>query len=320
MDKNAGQFHNRHMAIKRLKLSLLLTDAGTQTRSEINPATVEEYSAEHKNGAKFPPMVAFYDKAKDDYYLVDGFHRHAALEWNGVKEYAVDVLTGDLKAAIKFALGRNNEHGLRRTNEDKRYAVKIGLREFPDLSARELAKICAVSDPFVLELKKVQVLTVSTCPPRKPNKTANSCPPRRVTGADGKSYPAQKSSPPPPAPVQKDETKLPIPPEIIDAWDKANQEADAALNHVSALRSMLRTAQEDKNLTFTECDFTDDLAKLDTLFADLKRARPFAVCFSCNGVNFKDCTDCKRRGFISEHYYKVCVPKEKKKITKRFIE
>jgi len=40
-------------------------------------------------------------------------------------------------------------HGLRRTNADKRRAVEIALREFPNLSSAELARVCAVSHTLV---------------------------------------------------------------------------------------------------------------------------------------------------------------------------
>ncbi len=307
------------MAIKRLKLSLLITDAGTQTRSSIDTDTVEDYSEQVKAGVKFPPLVVFYDKRKDEYYLVDGFHRETAFEWNGIKEYNCEVMEGDLKAAIKYALGANAKHGLRRSNEDKRYAVKIALKEFGNQTDRAIAQMCAVHHDMVSKLRPtVQLADSANSISQNANKTAKTaCPPRRI-GTDGKSYPAKKSSPPPPPPKsEKDETGLPIPPEILEAWKIAKQESTRALGLVSDLRVGLREAQGKKNPTFAEIDFTDDLAKLDTLYADLKRSTPYAVCFKCNGVNFKTCADCKRRGWISEHFYNVCVPDETKKITKR---
>ena len=42
---------------------------------------------------------------------------------------------------------------LRRTNADKRRAVEIALKEFPKLSSREIAKVCAVGDQLVNQLR-----------------------------------------------------------------------------------------------------------------------------------------------------------------------
>ena len=307
------------MPIKRLKLSLLVGNAGTQIRNSIDPGTVEEYSQEIKNGAKFPPLTVFYDVKSDIYYLADGFHRYTAFKRRGIKEYICDVQVGDRISAIKFALGTNTRHGLRRKNVDKRNAVKIALKEFTSLSDGAIAILCCVTQPFVSKIKRSQVITVMTSKPQNiGNSAKNICPARRVTGADGKSYSAAKEKPKPEEKKQrKDETKLPIPPEILEDWEKATIESNDALTMASSLRNILRDAQKDNNKTFSEVDFTDNIAKLDTIYTDLKRSRPYAVCFKCNGVNQKNCNDCKKRGWISEHFYKFCVPEETKKITKR---
>lgn len=69
---------------------------------------------------------------------------------------------------------------LLRTNEDKRRAVEIALKEFPKLSKREIAKICAVNDTTVSDHMKRCGIPA----------------PEQVTGADGKSYPAHKPARP----------------------------------------------------------------------------------------------------------------------------
>jgi hypothetical protein len=63
----------------------------------------------------------FYDGA--EYWLADGFHRvHAAQKLRRLT-IAADVRQGTRRDAVLLSARANAEHGLRRTNEDKRRAV-----------------------------------------------------------------------------------------------------------------------------------------------------------------------------------------------------
>ena len=55
-----------------------------------------------------------------------------------------EVRQGGRKDALRFALGCNQKHGLRRSNADKRRAVEMALTEFGNLSDRLLAQMCGV--------------------------------------------------------------------------------------------------------------------------------------------------------------------------------
>src|ERR1051325_5354341 len=132
--------------IKKLKLSEIVTDAGTQVRAGLNEATVADYAESLADGAKFPPVIVFHDGSR--YIAADGFHRIHAASRSGATLIECDIRKGSKSDALKFALGCNAHHGLRRTNADKRHAVGMALREFPMLSDRALAEICIVSDRF----------------------------------------------------------------------------------------------------------------------------------------------------------------------------
>ncbi len=62
---------------------------------------------------------------------------------------AADVRAGTLTDAQLFSYGANQDHGLRRTNEDKRKAVLGVLALKPDGSDRAIAKHVGVSDKTV---------------------------------------------------------------------------------------------------------------------------------------------------------------------------
>jgi ParB-like chromosome segregation protein Spo0J len=185
-----------------LKLSSIVINANTQSREAINDDVVAEYAERMREGDKFPPVVVFHDGSK--YFLADGFHRVLAAERNDFRDILADVRKGTRADALKYSLGANITHGLKRTNADKRHAIGIALREFPELSDRAIAEMCGVSNQSVAN-HRPQVSKIDT-----------STPPKRV-GLDGKQYPSAK---PAPAPAQPEPTPAPAPePEPEDEED-----------------------------------------------------------------------------------------------------
>lgn len=332
------------MPIKRLKLSsLIVSDEGTNVRDEMREDTITEYGLAAKAKSKLPPLVVF-DTGKTGMIVADGFHRYFGFERQGINETLCEVVKGSREDAIKYALGANTEHGLRRTNADKRRVVEVGLKEFPKLSDRGLAEICKVSNTFVGEIRveiasnnvsedsneSLQVLTADTSPPENKGNTATfAAPPKRkITGKDGKNYSAPsrptKSEPELNDTLDANGTLVPV--EIVPFWDETFTEASRLLNFISEVRTRLKFAQ-DKNLpAFREMSFSETIAKLDVAYADLKRIKPYAVCPKCNGVmcgiegdkktgmTKHECKTCHNRGFISQFYWDTCLDKETKKM------
>ena len=210
----------------------------------------------------------------------------------------------------------------------------IALKEFPKLTNRALAETCAVSHEFVSNVRaeieekterenliesEEQVATVANSKSENPNESQDLPPPRRE-GKDGKSYPVppRKSAPQEPKkPETMDATGIQVPEEIVTYWDSTFTEAQRLLNLTSETRTRLKRAQDTNEPAFREVDLTDAIAKLDQVYADLKRMKPYAVCPDCNGTQTKGCPTCKGRGFVSEFYWKTFVPAEKKEITGR---
>jgi hypothetical protein len=138
----------------RLRTDLIHTDGGTQPRAASDQHTVTEYAEAMQEGAQFPPVVVFNDGK--DFWLADGFHRVLAARVADILEIDVDLRPGTKREAILYAVGANAEHGMRRTNEDKRRAVfhLLGDAEWAKWSDNEIARRCAVSQPFVSELRQ----------------------------------------------------------------------------------------------------------------------------------------------------------------------
>lgn len=201
-------------------------DGGTQSRAALDEDAIKEYAEQMIQGAKFPPVVVFFDGSS--HWLADGFHRCHASNQAGFLNILATVNFGTRREAVKVAIMSNHTSSVRRTNADKRHCVKLALTEYPDLSDRALADMCGVGHPFVSKVRGEQVESNSTSTPPSMECPAKDAPKeewdkwqeqklninkekKTRKGRDGKSYP----SPEPrqePEPDQGEELK-PISPE-----------------------------------------------------------------------------------------------------------
>jgi ParB-like chromosome segregation protein Spo0J len=138
----------------KLKLASIKVDGDLQSRDEINEAVVQEYAEVIREGGKMPPITAFYDGAK--YHVADGWHRYFAHKAENLPDIEATIIEGTRRDAILFSLSANDDHGLRRTNADKRKAVMVLLEDFEwsEWNDTEIARTCKVSSVFVNKLRK----------------------------------------------------------------------------------------------------------------------------------------------------------------------
>ena len=138
----------RAVNIARIRIS-----GGTQPRAAISQDVVDEYGVAMRSGAHFPPVVVF--QSGTDYWLADGFHRYYAAQESKVTHLDAEVRQGTQRDAILYSVGANSEHGLRRTNEDKRRAVMTLLQdaEWAAWADNAIAKQCRVSNHLVAEVR-----------------------------------------------------------------------------------------------------------------------------------------------------------------------
>lgn len=139
----------------KIKLSELRLDGGTQPRTNMDQEVVAEYADCLMDGVKMPSLTVFHDGTY--YWLADGFHRYFAHKKADYKEAECDVRQGSLRDAILYSVGANDNHGLRRSNEDKRKAVMTLLDdiEWSDWADSEIARRCKVSAMTVGRIKKL---------------------------------------------------------------------------------------------------------------------------------------------------------------------
>jgi hypothetical protein len=127
-----------------------------QLREATDPEAVARYADAYKAGEDLPPIVCFRDPTDDILHLADGHHRVAAAKRAQLCELHAIVRPGDRRAAVLYAAGSNEQHGLPRTNADKRKVVSTLLAdgEWKTWSNRELARVSRTSEGFVRLVRK----------------------------------------------------------------------------------------------------------------------------------------------------------------------
>ena len=174
-----------------LELSRIRIDGGTQSRVELNNATVEEYSEAMAEGAAFPPVVVFFDGA--NHWLADGFHRYFGADHAGIDSIAADVRNGTQQDAQLFSFSVNADHGLRRSNADKRKSVTGALKHpvSSKWSDNQIAKHCGVHHSTVGDVRRSLAESASDKPAERTYTTKHGTTAVMNTANVGKSKPAQ---------------------------------------------------------------------------------------------------------------------------------
>lgn len=111
----------------RLALDYLTLNPQLQAR-ELKPSVVKNYLAAMRRGEEFPPVTVVRD-GNDRYYVVDGHHRvEARRQLVGIHDIAINIIPGTFTDALWHSWGVNRDHGLPRTQEAKRKAIRSALR------------------------------------------------------------------------------------------------------------------------------------------------------------------------------------------------
>jgi len=140
-----------------MKIVDVRLDGGTQPRGWLNEETVAGYAEALARGDIFPPARVVYDGTS--YWLIDGFHRIAAARRCAWTDFECSVDSGTLEDAQWRSYSVNAAHGLQRSNEDKRRAIRAALLhpQGGSKSDREIATHVGVSHPTVAVIRAEQV-------------------------------------------------------------------------------------------------------------------------------------------------------------------
>jgi hypothetical protein len=307
----------------KIKISSIQTD-GLQARVSTDAGTVEEYAQAMASGKVFPPIVVYSDS--HEHWLADGLHRLSAYIENGVEEVTVDLRDGTRDDALWHAVAANKNHGLKRTNADKRKAVKMALELHSEMSDRAIAEHVGVDHKTVAALREttsggeiphLQVPANQGNGQKSTPKPPLPPPPKRV-GLDGKSY----AKPTPPAPKPKgpvDCIGREIPENVRPLWDQASA-LRVHIAAISRMRGEIRRAQEEQSAAFAEVQLNLVHAELNNLYTHMTVIEPYAVCPTCQGRITTGCRTCYARGYISEFRWKTAIPQQTKDIILATVE
>lgn len=136
-----------------IRIDQIRLDGDTQPRVKLSDDTIEEYAEAYRAGAAMPDIRVVWDGK--DFWPWDGFHRIKGAEKAKLKELEAEIRDGTLEEARWLALSANTTHGLRRSNEDKRRAVELALRQKPDLSDNAIAQHVGVDNKTVAAIRSL---------------------------------------------------------------------------------------------------------------------------------------------------------------------
>lgn len=139
--------------MKSILIKKIRIDGGTQAREQLDQDAVADYAKAYRDGERLPPVVIMFDGSHN--WLADGFHRYHAAVAAGLEKLEANSLNGTQRAAVLYAAGANTDHGLRRTNADKRRAIEMLLadEEWRTWSDRAIADHAGVSDKTVAAVR-----------------------------------------------------------------------------------------------------------------------------------------------------------------------
>ena len=158
-------------------------------RVQENAETIAEYAEvfrqyleDKRNGQPvrypFEPIHVLLEDGQ--HHVVAGCHRYLGAKDAGMKTMHCIVIT-DPDEAFLIGLRSNNKHGLRPNAADKAHCIEVVLKQYPNKSNREVAKMVECNSRYVDRIVKEKELRTST----------------HVEGKDGKMHPVKK------APVKK---------------------------------------------------------------------------------------------------------------------
>jgi uncharacterized ParB-like nuclease family protein len=312
------QFPVEILPIARLRL-----DGDTQNRVGLDAGLVAEYETV---ADELPPVEAVCDGV--DYWVWDGFHRLQALQNRGRTEVAVRVRPGTHQDAIDLSFGANETHGKRRSDADRRNAVRRCYRYHPDWSINQIALAAKVS--WSTAEKWVKELEGENRPATRTNSAGLSVPATHaLPPKDEQRNPPTASHSAAHSPTKVEKPLLPvtrehsrvrllvdsswedrIPDELTDAEGQViparllDVFAESIINYSVAQLKSLLPAIEDARAWAPWLEpaqrqdgmlSTVELMKL--LLNRLEMAQPYAVCRKCQG---KGCGQCRGSGWLPE--------------------
>lgn len=128
---------------KTLKPEEITVDQRLQVRKALDNPTVEKYKDLYIERGHFMPITVGQVQGTGPIYLVDGFHRHAAVSQLPGRSLDCFVKAFDsFDDMFEEALKANMQHGLSLTEDERRDGILKVIQRHPEESQRQLADRC----------------------------------------------------------------------------------------------------------------------------------------------------------------------------------
>jgi hypothetical protein len=280
-------------------------DGGTQARAKLDEDTIAEYTALYVNSVALPPVECVRDEAGDR-WLTDGFHRVLAAQRAGQVTIPACTFKGTQRDAQLRAAAANANHGLRRTNADKRRAVEMLLRdaEWSKWSDRKIGEAAGVHHGTVAAVRAELAISPRATAAEKMRPKTNSSQP--TAGQDGAGNPVAPD--PAVGPIAHGESgEIATPPiEMLglaasDAWLASVR---LVAGRLAATDQLLRGMQGDARL-LPQPHQQRLYAALHEAAALARALKPAVVCAICRDPDGtkgkrKSCLSCVGLGWLTE--------------------
>jgi hypothetical protein len=287
--------------VRKVHVSDLVLDDRCQARETINSDAIAEYSLAYESGVELPPISVFAVSGK--LYVVDGYHRAPAAIKAGLDFIRINIVgEGTLDDAAWYATGVNQSHGVRRSNADKRRAVRMALETEigVEQSTQTLAKHVGVSVELATEVRRAWESARHQTPDRRKDSAGRWQPSRRdrTDTSTPKTAKSNKSRSEPPEKITEVEAPeaLPFEPaaetrEPMPMYGRVLLRIAADLK--SARRAALDALPTDAELNGVRQRVESSIKEAE---AAIKLAEP-VVCTKCGGDG---CDPCGSRGWVTK--------------------
>lgn len=151
-----------------VKLSDIDPAPAEAVRAGYDEQVVEDWSAELQGGAEFPPADVFrygtYHALGDGGYRLRS-HRAAGRDRMACRVHVCKSKDEAVRAAYAMAAGANEHHGVRRSYEDKRAAVRavIGRPEYLAATDYEIVRLTKTS-AYLVRKVRLELMAAGTLP------------------------------------------------------------------------------------------------------------------------------------------------------------
>lgn len=146
---------NTRFEIEKVRISDLIVSDDYQIRDSLDEVLIEDLRAALSAGTLLTEVICF--RCGDDLILVDGFHRVEAAKRIGLVDLMAQIKNGTTDDALRFVTSKshpNNRHGNKYTPAERRAAVRLSLRKWPEMGDSWHGDHCSMDHKTVTEIRE----------------------------------------------------------------------------------------------------------------------------------------------------------------------